>query len=105
MAAKTTPEAPPAPKEPSQAPNGQAPDAPQTPPTAAAPAGQQDGQAPGDPAVLPPESEKGRYEVTGRSDVLHNGALYIAGEHLSLDPEQAYSLLKNGYIKPKDGIQ
>ncbi|WP_460418879.1 hypothetical protein [Pseudomonas sp. microsymbiont 2] len=52
-----------------------------------------------------PEPDKVQYLVTSRSDVLHNGDLYTEGEPLWLDQDEAYPLLRNGCIKPKDGAR
>ncbi|AHZ80016.1 hypothetical protein DW66_5640 [Pseudomonas putida] len=49
-----------------------------------------------------PQPEKLAYEVTGRTDVLHNGVLYTEAKALLLDVAEARPLLKNGCIKPKD---
>lgn len=49
-----------------------------------------------------PKPEKLAYQVTGRTDVLHNGVLYTEGKALLLDKAEARPLLKNGCIKPKD---
>ncbi|WP_125474407.1 hypothetical protein [Pseudomonas monteilii] len=49
-----------------------------------------------------PKPEKLAYQVTGRTDVLHNGDLYAEGDTVWLDQASARPLLKNGCIKPKD---
>lgn len=86
----------------------QAPETLQPPATSA---DQQSGPAGGGSGALTPETEpeakpgKEQYLVTSRSDVLHNGDLYSEGEPLCLDQDEAYPLLRNGCIKPKDGAR
>lgn len=89
--------------------------APEALPAPATPAEQQSGPTGGDSGALTPESDpepepepesdKVQYLVTGRSDVLHNGDLYTEGEPLWLDQDEAYPLLRNGCIQPKDGTR
>ncbi|MFV2950054.1 hypothetical protein [Pseudomonas japonica] len=52
-----------------------------------------------------PEPETRGYRVTTRSDVLLDGQLYTEGDELLLTHAEAWPLLKNGCIKPKEGIQ
>lgn len=107
MAAKTRPDE----KNPvsEQSPEQKDLQAPETPQPPATPADQQSGPAGGGPGALTPEPEpelnKVQYLVTSRSDVLHNGDLYTEGEPLWLDQDEAYPLLRNGCIKPKDGAR
>ncbi|MFD2645129.1 hypothetical protein [Pseudomonas japonica] len=64
------------------------------------------GGAPLDPEPEPePEPATRGYRVTTRSDVLLNGQLYTEGAELLLADAVALPLLKNGCIKPKEGIQ
>ncbi|QZP26216.1 hypothetical protein [Pseudomonas mosselii] len=77
----------------------------------ATPADQLSGPTGGESGTLTPEPEpeakpgKEQYLITSRSDVLHNGDLYTEGEPLWLDQDEAYPLLRNGCIKPKDGAR
>lgn len=52
-----------------------------------------------------PEPATRSYQVTTQSDVLLNGQLYTEGAELLLLDAVALPLLKNGCIKPKEGIQ
>lgn len=48
-----------------------------------------------------PGPELGRYTVSGRSDVLHNGDLYREGDDIALSDADATPLLKRGHVTAK----
>ncbi|MDU9392142.1 hypothetical protein [Pseudomonas sp. zfem002] len=109
MAAKSTPQDQ---EQKPEAGQGQVPKTAQASDTSGAGATDQQASASGGATKAPepepepePEPATRGYQVTTQSDVLLDGQLYTAGAELLLLDAVALPLLKNGCIKPKEGIQ
>lgn len=107
MAAKSTPQDQ---EQKPEAGQGQVPKPAQASDTSGAGATDQQASANGGATKGPepepePEPATRGYQVTTQSDVLLDGQLYTEGAGLLLLDAVALPLLKNGCIKPKEGIQ